>query len=407
VTVRLPLWSRLTDPKPGPGRRPPALLVATRVVMLAALSWGVAATSHAVGTDRRVALAVLIGLSLLGYLAWTTLQRTGSRSAAAVALLLVALGGGALGAFSGLGIAYLAVVGIAAGDHVVDRTAIGLLVAALASLAVAVASLHDTWELVGWGVMAGAGGLMAGQNRRQYRLRAEQSEQLLRERERTGVEAAHAAALAERNRIAREVHDVLAHSLGALAVQLETLDALLDSGDIERARSAVGTSRRLAVEGLDETRRAVHALRDAPLALAERVAMLAAAQGAVFRLEGSERSLQSDGALAVYRAAQEALTNAGKHAPGAAVLVVLSFLADRTTLTVSDEYPDGFVTPDNGAGAGRGPGYGLTGMRERLELLGGSMTAGPAGGTGWRVAVELPDGTGRASTSGVTVAEQA
>jgi signal transduction histidine kinase len=217
------------------------------------------------------------------------------------------------------------------------------------------------------------------------------------------------------------VHDVLAHSLGALAVQLEALDALLDSGDMERARNAVATSRRLAVEGLDETRRAVHALRDAPLALAERVAMLAAQESARFVLEGSEHSLPSDGALALYRAAQEALTNARKHAPGAVVSVVLRFSAEHTSLTIVDEYPAG--TPDcsgTSTGSGRsgglhasavdgsaGPGYGLTGMRERLELLGGTMTAGPYGETGWQVAVELPNGPTRAGTGSLTSAAPA
>jgi signal transduction histidine kinase len=310
---------------------------------------------------------------------------------ASVFLGLLAVGGGALGAFSGVGIAFTAVLGIAASERLRGEVTLALLALSLASLAIAVTAVGASDELLGWAVLSGAGGAMAGLNRRQYRLRAEQSEQLLHERERTAAESAHAAALTERNRIAREVHDVLAHSLGALAVQLEALDALLGDGDLERAKATVATSRRLAVEGLAETRRAVQALRDAPLALAEQVAALAAGDSATFSIEGIERPLPSDAALALYRAAQEAITNARKHAPGAAVSVVLSFASDRTSIKVLDEYEAG-VVPSAG-GATSSPGYGLAGMRERVELLGGSVTAGPLGPgepAGWRVLADVP-----------------
>ena len=134
-------------------------------------------------------------------------------------------------------------------------------------------------------------GLMVGASRRQYVERTFQAEQLLAERVRADAERDRAAALAERNRIGREVHDVLAHSLGALSVQLDAADALLESGDDStKARQLVQQARRLAVQGLEETRQAVHALRDEPVALAEQLASLAARDGAELTVTGATPS---------------------------------------------------------------------------------------------------------------------
>jgi signal transduction histidine kinase len=345
------------------------VLVTIRLVGMAVLGWGMFASSKPAGTDRRTALAILVGLATLGYLGSLVTRRFRS-GAMAWCLFLVAVTGGAAAAFGSLGIVYAVIVGLASGAELSPRLSCALVASALASLGVVVRAAGTSWETLGW-----------------------QSEQLLLERERTAVEAAHAAALGERNRIAREVHDVLAHSLGALAVQLEVVDALLEEGDVERAKAAVVTSRRLSLEGLDETRRAVHALRDAPLDLGEQLAALAASNAATFRIVGTERVLSADAGLALYRAAQEALTNVRKHAPGATASVVLEFGPDRTFLMVVDEYPPG-AGPEapSRPGTSSGAGYGLTGMRERVALLGGSASAGPTGdgSGGWRVEVEIP-----------------
>jgi signal transduction histidine kinase len=365
-------------------------LEVVRLVGVGVLVWGSLATSRPTDAAHRAVLGVLLALGVAGYLGFFATKGR-SRRAMVISLLVLAIGGGAVGSFGGLGVVFPVILGLAAGTYLPDRVALGLVATSLASLAVAISAAGGSWVVLGWAALAGAGGLMAGMNRRQFQLRAEQSEQLLVERERTEAEATHAATLAERNRIAREVHDVLAHSLGALAVQLEVVDALLEEGDIERAKAAVVTSRRLSVEGLDETRQAVHALRDAPLALGEQLAALAARNSASFRIDGTERVLPAEAGLALYRAAQEALTNARKHAPGATASVVLDFGADRTSLSVVDEYPAGSerLTPRS---VPSGPGYGLAGMRERVELLGGSSSVGPTGGdtAGWRVEVEIP-----------------
>ena len=107
-----------------------------------------------------------------------------------------------------------------------------------------------------------------------------------------------------------------------------------------------------------------------------------------FRVEGSARTLPADPSLALYRGAQEALTNVARYARGASTTVVLSYGPDRTTLSVEDRLAA--ATPQAGAGlADVGGGRGLAGMRERVERAGGSMQAGPTE-AGWRVELEVP-----------------
>src|SRR5205085_953727 len=104
-------------------------------------------------------------------------------------------------------------------------------------------------------------------------------------------------------------------------------------------------------------------------------------------IEGSARALPAEASLALYRAAQEALTNAARYAPGATTSVVLRYDAERTTLTVEDRLAG--PRADGCGLAGAGGGRGLDGMRERLERAGGRMQAGPTV-TGWRVELDVP-----------------
>lgn len=233
----------------------------------------------------------------------------------------------------------------------------------------------------------GYGGLLAGMyglgvGRRSYILRAQSAEELLKETERANHEEAHAAALAERGRIAREIHDVLAHSLAALTVQLEAADALLESGGetgAGRAHDYVKKSRRIAREGLIETRRAIAALREDAPPLPELLYALADAyQGdtgaaAQVHVEGLPRPLAADAGLTVYRAAQESLTNVRKHAPGAPIWLTMAFGVEEVVLTVENGPP----TEPPSELAESGGGYGLAGLKERAELIGGTLDAGP------------------------------
>jgi len=200
------------------------------------------------------------------------------------------------------------------------------------------------------------------------------------------AEAARAeqAALAERARIAREIHDVLAHTLAALTVQLETADALLEGGRAEQARELVVRAGQLAREGMAETRRAIGALRGEALPLPDLLAVLSSGYPtATLTVIGEPRDLDADTGLALYRAAQEALTNVRKHAPGAPVELHLSYRPDDVELAVVNG------PGSNGVLAGAGGGYGLTGLRERAQLAGGEFSAGPRDG-GWRVGVRIP-----------------
>ena len=239
----------------------------------------------------------------------------------------------------------------------------------------------------GW-IFGGAGlflvTLMAGLIRRQNASLAAET-QLTRE------EQARSATLAERARIAREIHDVLAHSLAALTVQLETADALLEGGRAEQARQSVVRAGHLAREGLAETRRAISALRGETLPLPELLAGLAGeyrvdlGAPATVHVDGEPVQVNPDTGLAVYRTAQEAMTNVRKHAPGAPVELTLRYGPDSVELAVAN----GAAPPSDRPLADSGGGYGLTGLRERAELAGGGFTAGPDG-DGWRVDVRIP-----------------
>ncbi len=194
------------------------------------------------------------------------------------------------------------------------------------------------------------------------------------------------AALDERARIARELHDVLAHSLGALGVQLEVAEGLLaERGDLAGGLLRVQRARRLAHEGLDEARRAVAALRADVPPLPEALAQLVAdgrrdrGQDVEISVTGTARPLSAGTTVSLLRIAREALTNAAKHAPNTSVSVVLDY-GSAVSLRVYN------VTSSTEAV----PGHGLTGMRERIALAGGTLTAGRSG-EGWLVTAEVPE----------------
>lgn len=230
------------------------------------------------------------------------------------------------------------------------------------------------------------------------------------EAQRAKESEAREAALEERGRIAREIHDVLGHSLTGIALQLDMADALRQSGREDEATTAVRRARALAVDSVEETRNAVHALREDTLPLDERLRRMSADAGAAFDTVGTPGHVGGDTAHTVVRAAQEALTNAGKHAPGATRTVRLAFDDERIVLTVANGpapdarsascAPSSSSSPSRSSGAdggvdggvgGDAGGIGLVGMRERAALLGGTLHAGPErNGKGWTVELEVP-----------------
>ena len=223
-----------------------------------------------------------------------------------------------------------------------------------------------------------------GLQREQARTRAALEE--LRAAREGQLEAARAE---ERAHLAREIHDVLAHTLSALAVQVEGAKLMLEShADEARALQSLDRAHRLAQEGLQEVRRAVGALRGeslpGPDALPDLVRGFADDSGIACRLEveGAPVRLGPEAGLAIFRTAQEALTNVRRHADASEVALHLAYLGEGgAELVVEDRgRPRAVASPG---------GYGLTGIRERAELLGGSLEAGPVAG-GFRVRLRVP-----------------
>jgi signal transduction histidine kinase len=221
---------------------------------------------------------------------------------------------------------------------------------------------------------------------------------LVAQTERADVERARRAVLEERARIARELHDVVAHHMSLIAVRAETAPYRLP-GLSETARAEFGALSEVAREALAEMRRLLGVLRhDQPAALAPQpqLADLPALIDAA-RQAGVSVELSAPPALGrvppgvgvcAYRIVQESLSNASQHAPGAAVIVSVGQEAGAVLLRVANG-PSG--TADS-SGDEHGPGHGLTGMRERVALLGGSLSAGPAPGGGFVVSAVLPVG---------------
>ena len=212
-----------------------------------------------------------------------------------------------------------------------------------------------------------------------------QANQKLRE---YAVQAEELATTKERNRLAREIHDSLGHYLIVINVQLSAAQAILDIDQV-RALDALQKAQSLTQEGLDEVRQSVAALRESPAGerpLPEVITTLVEESrmaGIVtdFTLTGAPRPLDAQTNLTLYRAVQEGLTNARKHARASRIDVALVYGADGLVqLTVTD----------NGIGADQTEGgFGLLGLQERVNLLGGTMIVETAMGKGFALQVAV------------------
>ncbi|MBI5385551.1 MAG: sensor histidine kinase [Verrucomicrobia bacterium] len=206
------------------------------------------------------------------------------------------------------------------------------------------------------------------------------------------VQAEELAATRERNRLAREIHDSLGHYLTVVNVQIEAARAVRDHDPV-RARDALDKAQALTQEGLQEIRRSVAALRASPLdnkSLADALRQIvdesrAAGLATEMQVLGEARTLSPQAELTLYRAGQEGLTNVRKHAGVPTARVVLDFRTPaKARLSVSD------------AGAGAAPGaegkggFGLLGVRERTQLLGGEVRVRTTPGAGFTLEVEVP-----------------
>ncbi len=221
---------------------------------------------------------------------------------------------------------------------------------------------------------------------REARTSLAEANQLLRDH---AAQVEELATTKERNRLAREIHDSLGHYLTVVNVQIGAAQAILDQ-DRPRALDHLSKAQALTQEGLAEVRHSVAALRASPTEsrpLPDALAKLAEQWNAAglrtrFVVAGPIRSLTPQVNLTLYRAAQEALTNVGKHAHATSVDLHLDY---RDGSLVHLSIKDDGVGSDNSEG-----GFGLLGVRERVQLLNGSVRVQTDGGKGFSLEVELP-----------------
>jgi signal transduction histidine kinase len=289
-----------------------------------------------------------------------------------------------------------ALAALSAGSDASPAAGYAVTGAGIAATEVAGAAAGGGAEVMVWYPLGLVLGLVLGRNLRASRVQAEQSAALLAQAGQLRAEQAQAAALDERTRIAREIHDVLAHSLGALGLQIQVARAILtERHDEEKADEILTQAQRMADDGLTETRRAIQALRGQTLPLPEGLAELCTEHelrhGAAvsFTVSGEPRALPADAQVALTRTAAEALVNAAKHAPGQPIEVSLGYHGASTALTVRNRVDDGATRGHGIRFATVNGRYGLAGMRERLLLLDGTLAAGPDGSQ-WTVSATVP-----------------
>ncbi|MFI6157432.1 sensor histidine kinase [Kitasatospora sp. NPDC051170] len=371
-----------------------------RIVLLTFVGWGTFSDGRYTGW---AAVAVGAGLVAAAGLCWAYLKVSREQRPTATYLLSAAV----------IGAAWLAEWGKA--YTLADLLWIGLTVTAIVRLPLGAAALvgaaaMTSYAAASWASWLAVGGTLLGISLLGYLMRLDAeargtARRLLAQERAARAAEAESAALAERARIAREIHDVLAHSLSAQLVHLEAARLMLDAGtDREQIRERVVAARRMAQDGLAETRQALSALRGEFTPVGEFLVELAGRERAVLTVTGTPRPLAAEAGLAVRRTAQEAVTNVRKHAGGARCTVELRYLAGSVELEVRNpraprgqsvepvESVESVESAEVSAATGladSGSGYGLLGMRERAELLGGTLLAGPEDG-GWRVLLRVP-----------------
>jgi signal transduction histidine kinase len=356
------------------------------------------------GTDsaRSLGIAVALALSAAGWVVWMLAGHTGSRPGLNLGGLVVM--GAAGGVLAGLSpnspaVAVGCAAAFSAGVRLRAEASLAILAGTVASFLIAGLAVGATAATLLGYPFAYAGLWSVALTRREFMVRAEQAEHMLAETQRAREAETHAAALAERARIARDIHDVLAHSLAAVSVNLQAAEGLLtaqslpvDNPELKKAIECIDRAGTLTREGMAQARRAILALREDAAPLPDQLAKLAAQYQAAgdatiqLTITGQPRPLSEQAVQVAYRTAQEGLTNARKHAPGQPVALALAFVPGQVAVTIENPLPpDSQQKPLAATGAGAG----LTGLKERAALAGGTLETGPADGT-WRIELKMP-----------------
>jgi signal transduction histidine kinase len=272
----------------------------------------------------------------------------------------------------------------------------------------AVAGHQDTSDVITQVVLVVAAWFV-GDSIRHRRREAELLEERAERAERAREEEARLAALEERARIAREIHDVVAHSVSVIAIQAGAARTVVEEQP-ERAREALASIEDVSRETMAELRRALGVLRSAdedddmaPQPGLDRVEDLIeqfrrTGLSVELTREGSPREVPPGLDLSAYRVVQEALTNTLKHAGATAAHVSIRYRPDALEVTVTDEGGGaGSPGPNGSGGTELSAGQGLIGMRERIAMFGGTLDAGAAEG-GFAVRAHFPLGAAREAT---------
>lgn len=284
------------------------------------------------------------------------------------------------------GISFAITVAVHAGIRFESRVAVTLaaVISVTATVTIAVFEpAHVPW----WIGMSAGLAVVVGLLRRNRAETLRAAHELIEQTQLAALFDARATVLAERARVARDIHDVLAHSLSGVNMQLSMADALFDAGQPDEGREAMRRAQAMVVTGLGEARRAVSTLRDDTIDLEPSLrAMLNGDEHLV--VVGEPATLDTARTQTLVRAAQEALTNARRHAPGAEVVLTLSYPGAESEVVLEVVNAASTAAP-----SGDGGGFGLVGMQERAALVGGAVTAGPTPDGGWQTRVSLPVGT--------------
>ncbi len=315
-------------------------------------------------TDHRLLFACLVGAGLLG----ASIDRLNPHGPAYI-------------------LSFMAVAGI--GLRLRPRPAVVAGLVVIVALAWAEGSTSSNPAGAALNVAIGAGFLLvaaafAGANRDAN----DRAQEMLRLEAETRRAREESAVLAERGRIARELHDVLAHTLSGLAVQLEGARLLAEHTHADpRLVEQVSNAQGLARSGMAGAKRAVATLRGEALPGPEQIpelvehARLATGAAVTYRVDGEPGELAPEVGMALYRAAQEALANVAKHAHGALTEVTVTWAAADVTVEVTDHGGAPTGLPSGG--------FGLAGLAERAALAGGHVETGPYA-EGWRVRLTMP-----------------
>jgi signal transduction histidine kinase len=266
--------------------------------------------------------------------------------------------------------------------------------------------LSDNWPVIGGGLVSVSFGTLFALWLTRIIEQSAERRQLIEQLEATRSELAAAeresGRLAERQRLARDIHDTLAQGFVSIVLQLQAAEGELPA-DAVAARRHLERARRTARENLAEARRLVWDLRPEPLraaSLGEAIRRLAdkladeTGMAATATVTGTPRPLSPDAEITLLRVTQEALANVSKHAGAGRVALTLSYMDGEAALDVRDDGV-GFApgSPQGGAGgrgSGTNGGLGLPGMRERVEALGGRLVVESAAGRGTTIAVTVP-----------------